>query len=99
MPWVMVTRFQVHRHAEAIDPRAEGAEWRLSATSFPAVESKVRRVKEQPPSIADARTWRHRNILPCKGPIRGPWTPHVNSTAHPKRTLNDPDPWTQKNSE
>jgi hypothetical protein len=87
----MENRFQVHRHAEAIGPRAEGAEWRLSPTPFPAVESKVRLVKEGPPSAADARTWRHRNVLSCKGPIRGPWTLHVNSTGRAKRTLNDTD--------
>jgi hypothetical protein len=82
----------IQQHVEAVGPGVDSRERRLSATPFPAIESKVRDVKEQPPSVADARTLHHRNVLPFRGPTRGPWTFHVNSMGRRNRTLNDPDP-------
>ena len=63
-----------------------------SASRFPAVESKVRDVKEQPPSVSRCQKLAPRNILRCMGRPREPWTLHVNSMGRRNRTLNDPNP-------
>jgi hypothetical protein len=83
---------RIQQHVEAVGPGVDSRGKTPERDAPPRYRMQGARCQRAASSVADARTWHHRNVLRCRGPTRGPWSIHVYSMGPRNGTLNDPDP-------